>query len=214
MMCVLSMARTPDWYLSIDDRRDVIELPIDGDLDINGWDVKKALQLLIKPNPVLLEWLRSPIVYRADEAAMEKIAALGEKTAHQRPSTHHYLHLADSQYQRFIAGEESVKLKKYFYALRPALALRFLRLNPGAPVPMHLGALRAGAALPGDVSDAVDALLEKKAKTKELGAGPRHAAFDGLIEDEIAKAKAGVTELPPLSHDLMDDANILFRDLL
>lgn len=45
-------ARPRDWYLSIEARRDVIELPIAGDLDVNGWDVKKALTLLCKPNPV------------------------------------------------------------------------------------------------------------------------------------------------------------------
>src|SRR4030095_590913 len=55
-----------DWYLSIDPRRDVIELPIEGEFDINGWDLRKALQLLIKSNPVLLEWLRSPVLYRGD----------------------------------------------------------------------------------------------------------------------------------------------------
>ncbi len=206
--------RTPEWYLSIDDRRDVIELPIEGDLDINGWDLKKALQLLIKPNPVLLEWLRSPIIYRADEPAMQQIAALGEKTAHQRPSAYHYLHLAESQYRRFISTEENVRIKKYFYALRPALALRWLRNRADKPVPMNFAALRAGAALPDDVSAFLDTLLEKKAQTKELGAGPRHAALDALIEQEITHAKASMNELPPLSRGLLDEANVLFRILV
>lgn len=47
----------PDWYLSLTTGRDVIELPISGLLDINGWDIRKALNLLLKPNPVMLEWL-------------------------------------------------------------------------------------------------------------------------------------------------------------
>jgi hypothetical protein len=54
--------RPKDWYLSIDSGRDVIELPILDSLDINGWDLKKALGLLMKSNPSLLEWLDSPIV--------------------------------------------------------------------------------------------------------------------------------------------------------
>ena len=206
--------REKDWYLSIDARRDVIELPIEGDLDINGWDLKKALQLLVKPNPVLLEWLRSPVVYRADEQAMEKIAALGEKAAHQRPSSYHYLHLAESQYRRFIAGESEVKLKKYFYSLRPALALMWLRTHTEKPVPMNLAELRADVTLPKKVSEFLDTLLEKKAKTKELGAGPRHAALDELIEQEIDAAKSTIGELPAPSADLIDEANDLFRTLL
>ncbi|MEM6906851.1 MAG: nucleotidyltransferase domain-containing protein, partial [Pseudomonadota bacterium] len=50
-----------DWYLSLTPGRDVIELPIRDDLDIGGWDLRKALNLLLKPNPVMLEWLSSPI---------------------------------------------------------------------------------------------------------------------------------------------------------
>lgn len=206
--------REPDWYLSINARRDVIELPIEGDLDINGWDLKKALQLLLKPNPVLLEWLRSPIVYRADSQAMDKIAALGEKVAHQRPSAHHYLHMAESQYRRFIADEADVPLKKYFYSLRPALALMWLRTNPDAPVPMNLGEMRAGVALSSDVSVFLDDLLEKKAMTKELGAGPRHHALDQLIEREIETAKAAVSDLPGGDAKLLEEANALFRKIV
>ena len=58
--------RKPDWYLSIDveDKRDVIERPINDELDISGWDLRKALKLLWKSNPPLLEWLVSPIVYK------------------------------------------------------------------------------------------------------------------------------------------------------
>ena len=55
--------RPVEWYLSIDEKRDVIEHPINEQLDINGWDLKKALQLLRKTNPPLLEWLGSPIIY-------------------------------------------------------------------------------------------------------------------------------------------------------
>jgi predicted nucleotidyltransferase len=41
--------------------RDVIEFPIDGDLDLNGWDLRKALSLGLRWNPALVEWLTSPI---------------------------------------------------------------------------------------------------------------------------------------------------------
>lgn len=205
-------AHAPDWYLSIDPRRDVIELPIEGDLDINGWDLRKALRLLIKPNPVLLEWLRSPIVYRADGPAMERLAALGERTAHLRPSTHHYLHLCRSQYRRFIDGKAAVPLKKYFYALRPALALMWLSVHPDQPVPMAMAALRQGLDLPAAVSDFLDDLLRRKAVTRELGSGPRIAALDGLIEQAMAGAGEIVVQSPPAG--LLDDANALFRDLV
>ena len=56
-----------DWYLSIEDRRDVIEEPISDSLDISGWELRKTLRLLRKSNPPLLEWLKSPVVYAWDE---------------------------------------------------------------------------------------------------------------------------------------------------
>ena len=47
-----------DWYLSVEDRRDVIEQPIANDLDMSGWELRKALRLLRKSNPPLHEWLK------------------------------------------------------------------------------------------------------------------------------------------------------------
>ena len=203
-----------DWYLSIDARRDVIELPISGDLDINGWDLRKALNLLIKPNPVLLEWLRSPVVYRTDRVAMDGLTALGERTAHLRPSTHHYLHLCRSQYRRFIDGKDDVAVKKYFYALRPALALMWLRAHPDRPVPMDLPELRVGLDLSGPVSEFLDELLRRKAVTRELGAGPRVPALDALIEQAIEVAEAELATVAPPAESLFDAANALFRGIV
>jgi len=202
------------WYLSIDARRDVIELPIEGDLDINGWDLRKALFLLLKPNPVLLEWLSSPIVYRSDPAVMWRMAELGKRTAHRRPSTYHYLNLADSQFRRFIGKMDEVPLKKYFYALRPALALAWLRAHPDEPVPMALPALRAGLDLPSGLDAFVDDLLARKARTRELGDGPRVPALDTFIQAEILEARKLVQEPPPKSSGLLETANELFRDLV
>lgn len=207
-------AREPDWYLAIEPRRDVIELPIDGALDINGWDLKKALSLLLKSNPVLLEWLRSPIVYRADEEAMKKIAILGEKAAHRQPATHHYLHLVESQYRRFIDGKSTVALKKYFYCLRPALALMWLRRRADEPLPMTLSALRAGLDLPAEISNFLDDLLRRKAVSRELGEGPRVSALDQLIETEIGLARERPGDADRVPAGLLDEANALFRELV
>src|SRR5436190_9326529 len=65
-----------DWYLSVEDRRDVIEQPIVDDLDVSGWELRKALRLLRKSNPPLLEWLQSPMVYRQDAAFVAEFRAL------------------------------------------------------------------------------------------------------------------------------------------
>lgn len=86
--------RPVEWYLSLDQKRDVIERPISEGLDISGWDLRKDLQLFRKSNPPLLEWLGSPIVYRERYSVAAKMRALAE--IHYSPSAcqHHYLHMA------------------------------------------------------------------------------------------------------------------------
>jgi hypothetical protein len=68
-----------DWYLTIADKRDVIEIPFDGDLDINGWDIRKSLKLLRKSNSPLLEWLSSPIKYRNVRPVRTRQRRTGQK---------------------------------------------------------------------------------------------------------------------------------------
>jgi len=63
----------PAWYLTVDPGRDVIELPITDELDINGWELRKTLRLLRKSNGTLLEWLHSPIVYQRKEPWVEEL---------------------------------------------------------------------------------------------------------------------------------------------
>ncbi|EFP7034942.1 nucleotidyltransferase domain-containing protein, partial [Shigella dysenteriae] len=53
-----------EWYLRVESPRDVIELPIDDELDVSGWEWRKALGLLKGANPTLIEWLDSPVVYQ------------------------------------------------------------------------------------------------------------------------------------------------------
>ena len=55
--------RPVESYLKLFSERDVIEGPIDEVKDFVGWDLQKALKLLMKGNAPLIEWVRSPIVY-------------------------------------------------------------------------------------------------------------------------------------------------------
>jgi predicted nucleotidyltransferase len=72
-----------EWYLSIDDKSDVIEYPISEQLYINGWDLKKALQLLRKTNPPGLEWLGSPIIYLEKYSIAQRMRQLANSSLAQ-----------------------------------------------------------------------------------------------------------------------------------
>jgi len=119
------------WYLSLVERRDVIEIPIDrDDHDISGWDFRKTLQLLLRSNPPLYEWLVSPIVYREDGTTMAALRSLAEQGYAAKTMGWHYLRMADRTYKTHFSDRTEANLKKVF--LRHPAALR-LALAGGAP---------------------------------------------------------------------------------
>ena len=203
----------PSWYLSIDleTKRDVIERPIDGMLDVSGWDLRKALRLLRKSNPPLLEWLGSPIVYRDDGVLAPALRALAAQMCSTRACRHHYLHMAQGNFRAYLRGDE-VWRKKYFYVLRPLLAIRWLDEGRGV-VPMEFERLLDACVPAGDVRDAIDALLEEKAAGGELDRAPRVESLSAFIERELTRVEgtdaAQRPEPPPV-----EPLNVFFREQL
>jgi predicted nucleotidyltransferase len=188
--CRFIYVRRRDAYLALFQPRDVIELPSDPVFDINGWDLAKALRLLLKGNAVVIEWLTSPFVYAGDAGFREQMLALARQAARAAAIARHYLHLGERQRRTYFADANAIPLKKIFYALRPAVALRWLRLNPGAAVaPMHFPSLIAASDLPADVLAIVGDLLARKAVTSELGAGPLPLPLGRLVDEEFAIAR-------------------------
>lgn len=188
--CRFIFIRPESDYLSLQPKPDVIELPIDGELDMSGWDLVKALRLMLKGNAVVLEWLRSPIAYRCDPVFRDSFLELARACADRRLIGRHYLHLGERQRRTYFGDGKSVALKKLFYALRPAAALRWLRLHPAEAVPpMHFPSLLAESDPPADVAALVEKLLARKAETRELGTGPVPAAIVRFIDREFAAAR-------------------------
>ncbi len=188
--CRFIFVRHEDDYLTLFPRRDVIEVPMTGDLDINGWDLAKALRLMLKGNSVLLEWLRSPIAYRCDARFRDAFLELARECSDRRLIGRHYLHLGGRQRRTYFGDGKSVALKKLFYALRPAAALRWLRLHPDEAVPpMHFPTLLAECEPSRDVTAVAAELIERKAETRELGTGPLPGPISTFIEQEFAEAR-------------------------
>lgn len=156
-------AHTKEYYLSIEDQRDVIELPINDVLDINGWELRKALRLFRKSNAPIYEWLQSPVVYKADEAFVNEINALMSTYFSPRSAMHHYLSMAKGVFADELSRDQ-VRLKKYFYALRPILACRWIADRLEVP-PMEFSKLRL--LMNNELNNLAESLLEKKSKVDE-----------------------------------------------
>lgn len=204
--------RPRDWYLRLRPGRDVIETPIEDDIDLNGWDVRKALDLLLRSNAVISEWVESPIRYRTDDPIVVGLRALADDVLDARALGHHYASLGTNAAERWLDGDGDVPVKRYFYALRPALAIRALRLDPGSRPAMNLQALVASADLPLEVAQDIAVLVEAKQRTNEHANGTRMPRLDALIRSELVR----VTELPARDKaaDFIDRADALFLELV
>jgi uncharacterized protein len=185
--------RQPAWYLSVQRRRDVLEYPLDGGLDVSGWDIRKALGLFAKSNPPLLEWLRSPIVYLEACSLARTLRALSAQYFSSRACMHHYFHMAEGNYREYLQGD-LVRVKKYFYVLRPVLACRWIAAHGTMP-PTEFAAL-VDDQLPSDLQPMVHALLERKRSGDELASGARIPEINEFLDSELARLRGFLTVVP------------------
>lgn len=174
----------PAWYLSVEPQRDVIEVPISDELDVGGWELRKALQLMHRSNPTLLEWLASPIVYREDAAAAQRMRMLAPTFFSERKGRWHYLSMAVKTFRDHLQGE-TVRLKKYFYVLRPLLAAQWIDTGRGMP-PMRFADLADAMVTDAQLRDEINQLLAIKMAASEAEYGARFPRIHAFIEQALA----------------------------
>jgi predicted nucleotidyltransferase len=200
----------PEWYLRVMPGRSVIERPPDAVLDISGWDLRKALQLLQKSNPPLLEWLQSPIVYRERVEVVRRLRDLLPQYYQPLACYHHYLHMAQGNYREFLQGDE-VWLKKYFYILRPVLACIWIERGYGV-VPIIFQTLVERVLDDPRVKTAVQDLIRRKKAGEELERGPHIPPISSFLERELDRLSS--LPGPPPIHTSPDALDQLFRQCL
>ncbi|MDD2743331.1 MAG: nucleotidyltransferase domain-containing protein [Rhodocyclaceae bacterium] len=184
------------WYLQVSTPRAVIEEPITGDLDINGWELRKALGLLKKGNATLIEWLDSPIIYQADEAFLSRLREAARQTHRAERSFHHYAHMARKNYREYLQGD-SVRLKKYLYVLRPLLATLWIEQGRGI-APMPFQSLVDTLISDAELLAAIEQLLINKRAAKESEYGCPMPVINQFIATELTRLES---ILPPVIRD-------------
>ena len=183
-------ARPEDWYLSVDleERRDVIEYEITDDIDLNGWDVRKALRLFWKSNPAFVEWIQSPIVYQAKGSfAAQALALLPDIYSAER-GIYHYRSMAKTNYRGYLRGA-MVPLKKYFYVLRPLLSVRWLERYGGA-APIEFDRLLHLIDDEPDLAADIQDLLRRKKAAPEMGMSKPLPRINAFVERELERLES------------------------
>lgn len=177
--------RNEDWYLSFDveNKRDVIEYPIVDEIDCSGWDLRKALYLLTRTNGALLEWLNSPICYIEQTDVPAKLRALAPRAFNDIALCYHYSHMARGNAREYLFRPQ-VRLKKYFYVLRPLFAIRYIQKHR-LPPPVEFEVLLDDVC-PSELRPVIDELIDRKKYTPEVGEGDAIVALNEFIEQELA----------------------------
>ena len=175
-------------------KKDVIEIPVNAELDISGWDIKKSLQLLRKSNSPLLEWLSSPIVYKNVEAAVRPFSDLSKRAFLPESSCHHYLSMAKSTIAKF-QDEQNIKIKSYLYAVRTILCCKWIVSHLNQP-PMLIQDLLKKYLPTGQMREFVDMLIQLKGNGAESSRIERSSEFENYMNEEFKSLDAKIPKNP------------------
>lgn len=179
-------ARDKDWYLAVDleEKRDVIEYPIVDEIDLNGWDIRKALRLYWKSNPAFVEWIQSPITYINSGVFRDESIKLLPSVYSVESGIYHYRSMAKTNYRGYLR-DEMVPLKKYFYVLRPLFAIKWLE-KYGTAAPIEFDKVLE-LVDDNQLLDTIQELLAKKKISEEKMLAPSIPVLNKFIETELSR---------------------------
>jgi predicted nucleotidyltransferase len=194
--CRFVYVRSVAGHLVLEPPRDVIEFPIEGDIDAGGWDLRKALLLALGGNAVIVEWAKSAIVYEEVAGFRRRLLDLLGDIVDPVKVSRHYLGLARSHVAKTGSFSGEVKLKKLFYLIRPLVALDWMEQHGFAALPpMNLVECLAGIEMPAGARDEIRHLIEQKSRTRELGFGLIPADIAAYLEARYGHHEMNLADL-------------------
>lgn len=209
-----------NWYLSIDDKRDVLEISKQDSistethplLDVSGWELRKALKLLRKSNPTLLEWIHTDIVYYKAYSTINKMKMLSSNLFDPIPCLFHYLNMAKRNISAFLQGN-MVKIKHYFNILRPILAAKWIEKYHSIP-PVQFELLLEETVPEGELKEYIYFLMKRKKAGEELDLEPRLDFLRRYLNDEMNRIEAFARNLNKKMPAPTNQLDQLFRETL
>lgn len=155
----------PEWYFKIEEQRDVIEYMYEDDVDLAGWELRKALSLLRRSNPSLLEWLHSPKIYYVDPEFSKRILEVEKDYFNPVKSMYHYNRIYNKHNEHYLQ-QEGYHIKRFLYYLRSVLACQWIEANKSIP-PVRFKELYKAMVTDANIKAKIEALIEIKKEGKE-----------------------------------------------
>lgn len=201
-----------DWYLGIDQKRDVIEYPITKSLDLSGWDLRKALYLLRKSNPPLLEWLHSDIIYMKDAPFYDEMINLANRAFSAKACLFHYLNMAKRNAKN-IFQKDRIKVKQYINVLRPLLACKAMEAEDSFPS-VHFPSLAEKLITDYNLKKEINHLIHLKQAEHEYISPAELFHTNEFIQVEFLNLEGYVNTIPNKKMDITEELNRFFRKTL
>ncbi len=198
-----------DHYLKLNEWKDSIEVSMEGDLDMSGWDLRKSLVLLKKSNAALIERFNSPIEYMAVDGFREKFSHLINCSYSPVTVFWHHYSLA-SKFWEELKDKEQVKLKSLFYLIRSLLSCNWIVIDD-AVVPMQIDRLMSKVDV--DIKDRLNELIKFKATVGEKYLHPADKVINEWIVETFKKIEVSKNNLKS-NNSGYELLNEFFKDTL
>ena len=213
-------------YLSIENKRDVIDIHDLGDrdykydLDFSGWDITKTLLLHRKSNPALREYIIHNMVYRGNVDFLDGLPSFDLNTL-----KHAYGSMTYNNYMKYIKGAHTDDfsprvVKTYCYCIRQILAWILIDEYDDVNAPINIDDLLErfknddnnviGEGLLKDMRDLID-FYKSGCKSNKLNEAQilRLSKFISIYLDIMRTAQGKKSSLPDI-----EIYNLRFRKIL
>lgn len=194
-----------EWYLNLEEHKSMIDLGVDEqDLDFTGWDLRKLLRLMAGSNASPFEWLQSPIVYHDSTDFRAQLWPLAQAYFKPKTTAFHYYGLARNSLKKGMSNGQ-MDIKKYFYVLRPLLAMRWIVYRQ-TPPPMEFAPLLEEIKSDAAVYQAIQHLTQAKIAANEGDTIKPVPLIQRYINDtlEVCADLAQALPAPAASYDVLN----------
>jgi predicted nucleotidyltransferase len=176
--------------------------------DMVGWDLRKALAMLVHSHPTVLEWLQSPLVYFDRENFRDRLSATADQVVSLEACRFHYFRWARLNYDKLMEAPRA-SVKRCCLALRPLLAVLWLERGLGRP-PTALRELAGRLVDWPPLQEAITAMLESSDSGKQAASERTRRVVSDYLTSELARLDGLRWGRPAVRRDLQS-INAFFR---
>lgn len=172
--------------------------------DLSGWSLEKTLHHAARSNPILWEWLESPMVHEDFQQAGTQMREAFTPFKQDKRIAGVHFSVADRNLKE-MHKKELARRKRYFHIARPIFVCQWLQKHPGTLPPADFETLMNLMNPPAAVQAELLALLTEKRIHPFEERGPKLSALEAWAEEELLSIDAWIGSL---SRETLDETRL------